>query len=130
MTATRATPSSTGSGWGLLDWACTCRAPGLRDVSYYLCSSTPTDRRRTDERALLERYLEAFARFGGEAPSAEQAWRAHRRFAVCAWIAATATAATGSRMQPIEVGMRSMKRATAAIEDLETPELLRQELGL
>jgi hypothetical protein len=99
-----------GSRVGLLDWACTCRAPGLRDVSYYLCSSAPTERRRSDERALLERYLDAFSRCGGAAPSLEDAWRAHRRFAVCAWIAATATAAAGSRMQAIEIGLRSMQR--------------------
>ena len=70
-----------GSRVGLLDWACTCRAPGLRDVSYYLCSSLPSERRRSDERALIERYLDAYSRAGGAAPSPEGAWREHRRFA-------------------------------------------------
>jgi aminoglycoside phosphotransferase (APT) family kinase protein len=115
---------------GLLDWACTCRAPGIRDVSYFLCSSIPTERRRSDERALLERYLAALAGAGAAAPAFEAAWLQHRRFAVCAWIAATATAAAGSRMQALDVGMRAMQRATAAIVDLETPSLLRNELGL
>jgi aminoglycoside/choline kinase family phosphotransferase len=43
---------------GLLDWACTCRSPGIRDVSYYLCNSVPTSERRDHESALLQRYLE------------------------------------------------------------------------
>jgi len=115
---------------GLLDWACTCRAPGLRDVSYYLCASTPTGLRRRSQHALLRRYLFALAEAGVSGPGFEEAWRQVRRFAVCAWIAATVTAAAGSRMQSVEVGMRAMRRATAAIVDLETPALLRAELGL
>lgn len=114
---------------GLLDWACVCRAPGLRDVAYYLCSSIPTERRREQEQGLLARYLEAVARGGGEPPAFDEAWRRYRCFAVCPWVAGTVTAAAGSRMQALEVGMRAMKRATAALIDLETPALLREELG-
>lgn len=115
---------------GLLDWACVCRAPGIRDVSYYLCNSVPTSVRRERESALLERYLEKLAASGGVAASFEDAWRQYRRLATCSWIAATVTAAAGSRMQSIEVGLRAMDRATKAIIDLDTPGLLREELGL
>jgi hypothetical protein len=114
---------------GLLDWACTARAPGLRDVSYFLCSSIPTELRRSEERALLARYLEGLTKGGVlDAPGLDEAFEAHRRLAVCSWVAAAATAAAGSRMQSIEVGLRSMQRATDAISDLETLELLREEL--
>jgi hypothetical protein len=114
---------------GLLDWACTARAPGLRDVSYFLCSSIPTELRRSEERSLLARYIEGLAKGGvTDAPTLEQAFEVYRLQAVCSWIAATATAAVGSRMQSIEVGQRSMQRATDAILDLETLELLRQTL--
>jgi thiamine kinase-like enzyme len=114
---------------GLLDWACTCRAPGIRDVAYFLCNSVPTELRRSRERGLLERYLAALSGHGAPAPSIDDAFVSYRRYAVTSWIAATATAAAGSRMQPLELGMRSMKRATDAIRDLETLDLLRTELG-
>jgi hypothetical protein len=115
---------------GLLDWACICRAPGIRDVSYYLCNSVPTSVRRDRESALLARYLERLDASGGNAASSEDAWRQYRRLATCSWIAATATAGAGSRMQSIDVGLRAMQRATQAIIDLDTPGLLREELGL
>jgi aminoglycoside phosphotransferase (APT) family kinase protein len=115
---------------GLLDWACTCRAPGFRDVAYYLCNSMPVERRRELERSLLERYLAGLAAAGGEAPDFDTAWRALRRYAVTSWIAAAATAAAGGRMQTVEIGQRALERTNAAIADLATPELLSEELGL
>lgn len=115
---------------GLLDWACTSRAPAFRDVAYYLCSSLPIERRRELERPLLERYLAGLAAAGGEAPDLESAWRLLRRYAVTSWVAATVTAAAGSRMQSVAIGQRAMERATAAIVDFGTPALLRSELGL
>ena len=36
----------------------------------------------------------------------------------------------GSRMQSLDIGLRSMRRATDAIIELETVDLLRDELGL
>jgi hypothetical protein len=90
--------------------------------------------RRREERNLLERYLarlaEGLSRRGVEPPSFDDAWLQYRLYAVCGWIAATATVAVGSRMQPLEIGMRSMQRSTDAITDLATPALLREELGL
>ena len=115
---------------GLLDWACSCRAPGFRDVAYYLCNSMPIERRRQLERPLVERYLAGLAAAGGAAPDFASAWQQLRRFAVTSWVAATVTAAAGGRMQSVEIGQRAMERATAAIVDLDTPTLLRQELGL
>lgn len=115
---------------GLLDWACTCRAPGIRDVSYYLCNSVSTSVRRQRESELLARYLERLDASGGIAASFENAWRQYRRLATCSWIAATVTAAAGSRMQAIDVGLHAMDRATQAIVDLDTPGLLREELGI
>jgi len=114
---------------GLLDWACTCRAPGIRDVSYYLCNSVPTALRRERERSLLDRYLAGLEAAGGVAPSFEEAWRQYRRLATASWIAATATAAAGSRMQSVDIGLRALERANQAIVDLDTVALLREELA-
>ena len=115
---------------GFLDWACTAKAPGIRDVGYFLSNSIPTELRRDQERELLTRYLASLERAGGTPTSFEEAWREYRLHVASGWVAATVTAAAGSRMQALEIGLRSMKRATAAIADLETPELLGRELGL
>jgi hypothetical protein len=115
---------------GLLDWACSCRAPAFRDVGYYLCNSLPVERRRELERELLERYLAGLAAAGGDAPDFDEAFQQLRRYAVTSWIAATCTAAAGDRMQTVEIGQRAMDRTTAAIIDYATPALLRAELGL
>jgi aminoglycoside phosphotransferase (APT) family kinase protein len=115
---------------GLLDWACVCRAPALRDVAYYLCNSVSVERRRELERPLLERYLARLASAGAEPPDFDNAWYELRRHAVTSWIAATVTAAAGSRMQSLDVGESAMQRTTAAVVDYDTPTLLRGELGL
>jgi len=115
---------------GFLDWACTAKAPGIRDVGYFLSNSIPTELRRDQERELLTLYLASLERAGGTPTSFEEAWREYRLHVASGWVAATVTAAAGSRMQALEIGLRSMKRATAAIADLETPELLGRELGL
>jgi hypothetical protein len=115
---------------GFLDWACTARAPGPRDVAYFLCNSLPTELRRKEERDLLERYRDALAAAGARAPSFEALWDDYRRLALTSWVAAVTTAAAGSRMQPIEVGMRAMKRTNAAVQDLDSLGLLRAELGV
>lgn len=115
---------------GFLDWACSARAPGLRDVGYFLSSSIPTQLRRSQERALIADYLSGLERAGGTAPPFDQAFKEYRLHVASGWVAAAATAAAGSRMQALEVGMRSMKRATDAIADLDTPALFRRELGL
>jgi hypothetical protein len=113
---------------GFLDWACTARAPGLRDVAYFLCNSIPTELRRKEERDLLQRYREALRAAGVHPPTFDEVWWDYRRLALTSWVAAVATAAAGSRMQPIEVGMRAMRRTNAAVQDLETLALLRQEI--
>ena len=102
----------------------------MRDVSYYLSSSISAELRRAEGRDLLTLYLEGLERAGGTAPSFDEAWLQYRLYAACGWIAATVTAAAGSRMQALEIGMRAMKRSTTAIADLETPALFRKELGL
>jgi hypothetical protein len=114
-----------GSRPGFLDWACLAHAPGLRDVAYFLCNSLPTALRRKEERDLLQRYRAGLAEAGAALPPFEQTWRDYRRFALSSWVAATTTAAAGSRMQPIEVGQRAMARTNAAVIDLDSLSLLR-----
>jgi hypothetical protein len=102
----------------------------MRDVAYFLCNSLPVELRRSEERDLLQRYRAGLGAAGGEAPSFDEIWRDYRRFALHSWVAATTTAAAGSRMQPIEVGQAAMARSNAAVADLESLSLLREELGI
>lgn len=105
---------------GLLDWQVCARAPGMRDVSYFLCSSLATEQRRRHERALLARYLEALRAHGVAASDPAAAWRQHRLFALYTWIAAAFTAAAGDRLQASRIGAEALRRATAAVCDLES----------
>jgi hypothetical protein len=115
---------------GFLDWACISRSPGIRDVSYFLCNSLPTELRRAEERHLLRRYLDTLAESGAPAPDFETAWHRHRRHAGYSWVAAATTVAMGDRWQSLRVGRDAIARTTAALGDLGTAELLREELGL
>jgi aminoglycoside phosphotransferase (APT) family kinase protein len=119
-----------GSRPGFLDWACVAHAPGMRDVGYFLCNSLPTELRRKEERDLLQRYRVALAAAGSEVPRFDEIWRDYRRFALTSWVAATTTAAAGSRMQPIEIGLRAMERTNAAVRDLDSLSLLREALEI
>src|SRR5262249_45777799 len=113
---------------GFLDWACLAHAPGMRDAAYSLTTSVPTELRRKEERDLLQRYRMGLAAAGADVPTFDEIWRDYRRFALVSWVAATTTAAAGSRMQPIEVGLRAMARTNAAVQDLDSLALLREAL--
>jgi hypothetical protein len=114
---------------GFLDWACLARMPGIRDVSYFLTNSVPTELRRREERALLELYRERLAEAGAEAPDFETLWRRHRRHAVYSWVAAATTIAMGDAWQPLRYAVASTRRANDALADLASVALLEQELG-
>lgn len=114
---------------GLLDWACIAHAPGIRDVAYFLCNSLPTGLRRAEERHLVDRYRAGLETAGVAAPSAADTWRDYRRLLLSGWIAAVTTAAAGSRMQSLEVGLRAMQRSHDAVRDHDCLTLLREELG-
>jgi aminoglycoside phosphotransferase (APT) family kinase protein len=119
---------------GFLDWACVCRGPGLRDVSYLLCASVDTELRRAEQEAILRHYLavlaEELAAAGAPAPAFDEAWQAHRRFVAAGWVASVATFALGGALQSVEVGRRAVARANAAVADLDSAALIRDELGL
>jgi hypothetical protein len=117
-----------GSTTGFLDWAMVGRSPGIRDLAYVVCSSIPGEVRRAHERALVERYCEVLGD-GGATLSPDDAWEQYRTFAVYGWVAAAATAAMGSKWQPIHIGLASTQRATEAIADLDSLGLLESLLG-
>ncbi|MBW2382712.1 MAG: phosphotransferase [Deltaproteobacteria bacterium] len=105
---------------GFFDWQICARAPGMRDVSYFMCNSLPEKLRQQHERALIERYLEALRGRDVPAPDMQGAWRQHRLFALYTWISAAFTIAGGEGMQPLEIGLAGVRRATRAAIDLES----------
>ena len=105
---------------GFLDWqVCGC-SPGMRDVSYFLCNSFPTQLRRQHEHELVRLYLDNLEEAGVQGQDFETAWRQHRLFALYTWIAAAFTAAAGEGLQPRAVGLAGLARATTAAEELES----------
>lgn len=115
---------------GFLDWAVTSRAPGIRDVAYYLSNSLPTELRRAHERDLLARYRAGLVAAGVAPPEPDALWQGYRLHAVYSWVAAAVTSAMGDKWQPLAVGRASMLRATHAVADLESVALLRDALGV
>jgi aminoglycoside phosphotransferase (APT) family kinase protein len=118
-----------GDRTGFLDWQVLHRAPGMRDVSYFLCHSLPGDLRRAHERELVGLYLATLTDCGIDAPDPASAWDQHRLFAVYAWIAAAFTAAAGGGLQAREIAVAGLRRATRAVTELESVERIERELG-
>ncbi len=112
---------------GFYDWAVVGRGPGMRDVAYFLCNSLPTEVRRSEQDALVDRYRSALDVHGG-ALDERTAVDQYRLFSVYPWIAAVSTAAVGSQWQPIEIARAAMTLTTTAIEDLGAVALLEERL--
>jgi hypothetical protein len=112
---------------GFYDWAVACRAPGVRDVAYFLCNSLPVETRRSEQDSLLARYRAALAHQGWTL-DADAVDDQYRLFAVYSWVAAVSTAAMGTRWQPEEVTGPALLSTTAAIDDLDVLGLLAERL--
>jgi aminoglycoside phosphotransferase (APT) family kinase protein len=87
---------------GFFDWAVASRAPGVRDVAYFMCNSMPIEVRRAQEHTLLARYLDKLAAHGWTLDE-QTAHDQYRIFSIYSWIAAVSTAAMGTQWQPVEV---------------------------
>ncbi|MGV0656641.1 phosphotransferase [Mycolicibacterium thermoresistibile] len=113
---------------GLLDWQVLYRAPGLRDVAYFLVTSVPTEVRRAHGDELLQTYLDSLAEHGvEEVPSLAQAWDAVRLFAFDAWDSCAITLIWPGLQAPENVA-KSNERANAAIVDLDVMPVLRRSV--
>jgi len=104
---------------GFLDWQVVQRGQGMRDVSYFLINSVPTDVRRAHQRSLIESYLTTLAAHGVSRPDFEVAWHQYRLHAFYAWIAAVVTAAAG-RLQEEAIVRAGLTRSSNALLDLES----------
>jgi Ser/Thr protein kinase RdoA (MazF antagonist) len=112
-----------GESVGFLDWQVLARAPGIRDVAYFLCNSLPAETRREHEEALVSMYREGLVQAGTDAPMLPTLWDQYRSFALYAWIAAAFTAGAGG-LQSERIARAGLERTTKALVDLETVALL------
>lgn len=111
-----------GDDVGLLDWQVLARAPGLRDLAYFLCNSLPVALREREEATLVGAYLAGLRAAGVDAPSDEEAWEQYRAFALYCWLAAAFTAGAGG-LQAEPIARAGLDRATRAVESLGSLEL-------
>jgi hypothetical protein len=109
---------------GLLDWQVIWCGPGLREVSYWMTTGLEPELRRANEEDLIARYLDGL-RAGGvvEVPSQHAAFDRYRLFAAEAWDA-TAMTVNWPGLQAKENTDAAFRRASAAVEDLETAALM------
>jgi aminoglycoside phosphotransferase (APT) family kinase protein len=107
---------------GFLDWQVLARAPGLRDVAYFLCNSLPSELRERHEQSLLETYRSGLAARGVTPPDREATWLRYRGFALYAWLAAAFTLGAGG-LQSDAIARAGLERATRAVTSLGSLEL-------
>jgi aminoglycoside phosphotransferase (APT) family kinase protein len=112
---------------GFLDWQAVMVGPGIRDVSYFLAASVDVRVLEGVERDLVERYAARLATHGIETDPVE-VWTRYRASAAELYVAALVTAGTADRMQPPEISRVGVDRAVAAMQRLETFEVLERIL--
>ncbi|MEM9727413.1 MAG: phosphotransferase [Myxococcota bacterium] len=112
---------------GLFDWQVAQHHQGIRDVAYFLVLSLDTDLRRAHERGLFEAYVDALHE--GSVPYADldpnRLWTLYRSFSLYAYLGASVTA-TMSDLQPKPIARLGLRRAAAAVDDLDALPLLAQ----
>jgi thiamine kinase-like enzyme len=114
---------------GFLDWACVYRCAGVRDVSYFLANSIPSEMRRAEQRNWLELYRNALSEQGVDPPDAAALWRRYCRHAAYSWVAAVTTLSMGDKWQALRHGQEAVKRGNDAIESLNTVDVLLEDLA-
>jgi hypothetical protein len=112
-----------GAGVGFFDWQVVQRGQGMRDVTYFLVQSLPTELRRSCERELIGLYLATLAEHGVTGLDPDEAWAQHRLHALYAWIAALVTAAPAT-LQSERIVRAGLARSSAAVMDLDSLQAL------
>ena len=104
---------------GLLDWQAVRRGHPSRELAYTLVTSLTPEDRRAAQRDLLDAYRRALAAAGGPELDRDDLWLRYRQGAMYAHVAALITAGMGG-MQVENIAMEGLRRAVAALDDLET----------
>jgi aminoglycoside phosphotransferase (APT) family kinase protein len=114
---------------GFLDWALTARAPGMRDVGYFIAGAMKPEDRGAHQRAMLQYYRARLIQYGAPAPSEAQLWEQYQWHAAYVWIGAVTTLAMGDAWQPIRYSRKSLDRINATLDDLNSVQGIRANLA-
>lgn len=114
---------------GFLDWALAARAPGMRDVGYFIAGAMKPQDRGEHQRAMLQYYRARLIQYGAHAPSESQLWEQYQWHAAYVWIGAATTLAMGDAWQPIRYARKSLDRINATLVDLDSVDGIRANLG-
>lgn len=112
---------------GLVDWQVTMRGAWSHDFAYTMLTSLPVDKRRLWEKELLQFYLQKVQAAGGSPPSADEAWEQYCRQTMYTFVGWLITLGFGSlqpEMQPAQESLEIIRRAAAAVDDLNSMALL------
>ncbi len=112
----------------LIDWQNCGWGPALKDVAYFLSVSLAPEDRRAHEQKLLDTYLDRLGSSGGQPLGRDDAWFAYRVLAVTGYVAAAVTAMFRDRLQAAANAEEGLRRAVAAVEDLDSFAALRQQI--
>ena len=112
---------------GLLDWQVVRRGHPARDLTYTLVLGMATEDRRANERELLDVYRHALVAAGGPRLDPDELWTRYRRAVAYAYVSPLITAGLGG-MQTEEISLEGLRRAVAALADLETVKALQESL--
>jgi hypothetical protein len=112
---------------GLLDWQAVRRGHPGRELAYTLVTCMTTADRQASERDLLDDYRQTLVAAGGPELDSDDLWDRYRQGAMYPYVAALITAGMGG-MQDEDIALEGLRRAVAALDDLDTVALLRKSL--
>ena len=96
-------------------------------MAYTLITSMTTADRQANERDILDGYRRALAAAGGPDLDRDELWDRYRQGALYAYVAALITAGMGG-MQDEGIALEGLRRAVAALDDLDTVAVLSKSL--
>jgi Phosphotransferase enzyme family len=112
---------------GLFDWQVVRRGHPSRDLAYTLVLGMTTADRQASQRELIDVYRKSLAANGGPELDRDDLWNRYRQAAAYAYVAPLCTAGLGG-LQTEEIALEGLKRALAALDDLETVVALQKSL--
>ncbi|MDA8752696.1 ecdysteroid 22-kinase family protein [Halieaceae bacterium] len=115
---------------GLLDWALVARAPGMRDVGYFLAATLKPGDRDSQLVELLAVYRRALVEEGvASAPAEDQLLEELRWHAVYVWLGSVVTLAMGDAWQPANYVRAALGRLHDTLLALDCAGAIRRGIG-
>ena len=112
---------------GLLDWQAVRRGHPSRELAYTLITSMTTADRQACECELLDDYRRALGAAGGPELDRDELWDRYRQGALYPYVATSIVLGMGG-MQSEALTVEGLRRAIAALGDLDTVSLLEKSL--